>query len=1686
MIEIPGFRVVEKIGGNGEISVYRLLRLEDNLKIIAKTTCENYAGSNMIAAFQYEYEQLLRLKGRGVLEPHSLELVADRPVLLLHDPGGTTLEQAMRTRRASLRFPELLGAAIAMADCIRHIHHANIRLHEITPFHILINDTYTEVKVIDIRLCSTEKDPNPFSQPAGRPDSVLPYLSPEQTGRTGRGPDYRSDFYSFGVILYEWFAGSLPFQLQNALDMVYHHLAATPDPVYTRNQSVPKVVSDIVGKCMEKMPEARYASAYGIKADLEECLVQYRVSGKVQPFPLANHDISERLLLSEGFIGKEAEQLILLQSLKRVSEGAAEAVWVGGEAGVGKTSFVVETIRDSIPAKGFFTVCQFDFIATALPYAVWRQAIAELADHLLTLHQAQVEEWKLRILDAVQGCGRLLIEMAPRLELLIGEQPAVAVLPAVEAQNRFHLVMNRFFQLFVQSEQSLVLFFDNLQWADEASIQYLCHLLGDRGTKRLLVIGAYRDNGTAPEHPLRELVNKLEDTGTRMERIRLTACNFEELKHMLRSMLQGQIDGIDELADVLLRKTGGNPLFLKQFLQEIVDRNLGSFDERSRTWQWNVQLIAEWNVSVNAAASISNSLQKLPEQTVYILGRAAFLGKQFSLHTLSLITGLEKDQLFGSVEIAVDNRLLLPSYEDRTSYIFQHDYIQQSAYELVPETERTKLHIEFGFLLAQRMRAGEDVPVFEVVGHLNQAAAQVDSLEKKLELAELNVQAGVKAKQSNAFRTSLDYLRHATGLLEDDCWDSCYPLAYQAYKERAEAEFLNADYAAADDTFNLVLRKAADFDKAQACIMMIQLEMNRNNFPKVLSLSEMTLKLLGMKHNFNPGPLEMLLQWTRVRRKLRKHPVHSFANLPPMTDERRKAALAVMVHSTNASFTLEKKVWLSSILMMLEMTMDYGMTPEASIGFVSYAMIQHYQFHDYEAAYKWGQLALATAKNNPGLYAQTYSAFSLCYDGWRRYEPGFLLAYTDHTGKTALQSGALWHANHSVLTNCSLLFQFGHPLKDIYTRLLSQSDAFKQNENVLYWKQAVILGNLLTALTGNRAPDDRLSGTNIDAKAFMEDVTGDAKRYYLQGLVNINQYITGYLLGDYRKARLALEHTMNMVNLRTTQIIDSSSYYYYEVLVLKEIYEAGSKREKASYWNRIRRSLKNLKPMARRSPENYMHKYLLVRAEHARLGGKGHEAERFYEEALHAARTRGHVHDVGIISECFAKHFINSGRPPLARLYLTEAYEAYMSWGALAKTADMEAKYGHLLQPKREAKTDLERIDYFSVAMSAQTLSGEMEMGSLLHMLMRIMLQNAGAEYGALIFDHEDRWMVEAYGTAEKLHIESIPLEEAERLLPAAIIGYTIRTKEEVVLHDVAGNSMFQRNEYIKNNRLKSALCLPIMHQNKLICLLYLENNLSTGVFTEERLDILKLLSSQCAISITNAKLYSGIQYLKNNLEDQVMERTRALQRSMDATSEALAETMVYAERNRIAQEIHDIVGHTLTSTIVQIEAGKRLLQKDAEGAVTRFKEAQDLVRHSLSEIRNSVHMLKEDKYYDITEALQQLIQDTERNTGVLIHAEMDPISHLSLIQKKVIYHALQEGLTNGIRHGGCNTFSFSLRNDGSLIQFILADNGRGASNLEPGFGLKMMRDRVQQLKGTLYVDAEPDKGCLLRISLPC
>ncbi len=1680
-LELDGYGTLEKLGRHADICLYRLQRHEDGLLAIAKTTRDAYPDEKQTAAFRHEYELLQRLEGRGALEVYGMEFAGERPVLLLQDIGGDTLDQVIRSRGEAADLRRLLGVAVSAAKSLMLIHREKVTLNEISPFHLIANSDTHEVKFIDVRMWSDSSACSPLSALTDRPDELLPYLSPEGTGRTGAASDYRADFYSLGVTLYEWLSGSLPFNHRDAVDIVYQHLAVAPPALYRVKPVIPRMVSDIIGKCMDKIPHSRYESAYGLKADLEKCLASLQSSGVVEPFLLSAQDVPQRPKVPTQVYGREEEKKRLRAALRRCASGSAEWVGISGGGGIGKTSFVQETLRGSVDIEAAFATGKFDPNRAMPPYDVWMQAIDDLIVRLLTESKLEVEVWRLRILQALDGYGQLLIERVPKLELLIGLQPSVAALPPLESQRRFYLILNRFFQLFALPERPLILFLDDLQWADEASLQYMEYLLEDRETRHTLVVAAYRDDEPETLQAIGRMEKRFEGLEPMFTYIRLHELTAADVDRLLGDAMFEREGDRGELVSLLLQKTDGNPLFLKQFLQDLFDGGGIAFDEMEGSWTWSVQSIAETSVADNAATYISEKLNHLPESIAQALCRAAFLGSSFTLGRLLPLTGLTKNRLLDVLENAVREGLLQSVNRELGQYAFEHDRVQQAAYDMATEEQRNELHLRIGKELAHRVRSGEEADMFEAVYHLNRAGNRSASLGEKREQAELNMAAAMKAKASTAYETALGYIRRAVNLHEDVDWNKEYGHAFLLYREWAELEFLCLHYQEAERLFQLLIAKAeTHLDKARVYNLMMQLAASQDNYAEVISYGRSALALLGVRLPETPSTLRLVRQSLRLSRKLRKHPIETLTELPEMKDEAGRIAISVLTNITNGLFFTDKKCWLAATFEIIELTLERGQTPEASIGFVGYSMY-HYSFNRLEECFRWGMLAYEWSKPYPLLHVKTITAFSLCYDSWRKYKPEMLDRFCEHAGRVGLESGDLWQGNQSVIISCSAQFHFGAPLRKIYERMIAHSGEFRRHRNVLLWKQGTLLVSMLTELSGHRDANDPFAPEEIRSESFFRSVRGDELRL-IERLVYISTFILGYIFGRYREANEALRRISALPGARK----DNSENYLlcvYEVLVWAQLYEEMPAEEKSATWPKLRKRRNVLEKIARRCPEGYQHKFLFVKAEIAKLQGKDRKAEELFAQSIDFARKHGHIHDLAMAAESCGKHGLRQGKLQMAKVYLMEAYEAYLQWGATAKAAVMEREYGYLLNAKLE--NGLERIDYLSVARSAQALSGEMDMNRLLDALMRIMLHNSGAEYGALLFESEGRWDVEIRGTSEELRIESLPLEEAVDWVPASIVGYAARTREVVVLGNAAEAGVFTRDPYVRDKGLKSVLCLPLLYQNKRIGLLYMENKLTPNVFTPERLDVLKLFGSQCAISLANAKLFADVQELSSNLEHQVEQRTRSLERSMLETSAALAEVSVYEERNRIAQEIHDIVGHTLTSTVIQIEAGRRLMSKDAEEAAQRLLEAQELVRHSLNEIRGSVHMLREDKYADLGSLLRQLILDTQRNTGVAIEADISEIPDLPTSHRKMIYYALQEGLTNGIRHGESAEFHFQLSDVPGFVRFRLQDYGKGSSAIRIGFGLKAMKDRAEQLGGSLTIEARAAAGCLLSIDLP-
>lgn len=1680
MNRLSDFRTINLLVNNEDVSISRIKRFSDDKTFIYKTTPNMIIDSNIMYDYQEEYDKMEKLNGRGCLIPCELNMSLERPSILFHDFKGITLQKLILSRRKQLSLNEQLEVAVAVILCVHHIHTKGMYMNVLTPTDIMIGDDLKEAKLLNITTTNRVGRSPIFSESSFRINELVQYIAPELARKIIVEPTIQSDIYSLGIILYEWFAMTLPFGSLSTVDNTYSHIATMPKPISELNDNIPEIISNIVMKCLEKKPENRYTTTFSLYCDVEECLLKLQQEHLLDAFPLAKQDLLKGYIREGTLLARKNEQQQFKQVLRNYVEMKIKAVTVSGLAHIGKSYFVNHTLNNN-QYKYYKVSIACDETNINEDYSVLTSIVSQMLDIMLTYNSEQLEDWKKSTIKELGNNIPFLENITPKLKLLFGEGYEYAF-ENEQDNNNITIFITKLFEQVIQQLTHIVVFLDNTHFIDRQSLQFIQQQLETSTYNHLLFVIAYRSESSY------KLFQQWIQT-TNKERfvypLTLQSIQYDELLSELRPLLFEGVHNIDEFILLLIDKTEGYAGELCLFVQHLINKNLLFYNSGNRCWEWKVDEIKEISLQDNVVSSKLEIIEDKSDISKQILAIAAIIGHEFDLNLLSQFINISPEQLCSYLEEAVAQKVLFKKSTANAEFIFQHQKLREFCLDFLTEDEKEAIYFKLGKSLLLQKLEGEHISAIGILNYWNKVAHLNHNPVYSKEIIELNIEAGLELKQNQKFQDALKYLQQATCLLEDKDWELYYELTHRAFIERAKLEFLCLDYVKANDILETILKKAkTDLEKAEVILEIIQIEMGKDRYSETVKLCERALLLLNIKTEQQLNKFKLLRLYVKVKGSLKVHNIESMISHFKMTDKRQLTVMRIMTHYADAIYPINKEKWFYMTLKMIEKTVKEGISEEAAIAFCNYALVLNHKFFDYPSSYKWGLLAYELSKSNPQINIRTYSTFIICYDSWRNYDPHFLNKNIGEVTQVASRIGDVWNGNYALIISCAVFFHLGHPLKDIYVRLLSQAAQLQEDKTTLLWTYAVILANVIKQLTGYTSVNDSFPSLNVDDiyDITMRHSNDDTSKQIII-LYYKCKYIIDYIKGEYEEAFFAWKKCVDISVSDKNEALEDINDYVFYVLIIRDIFFYKTKLEQKKIIKTIDSYIKKVKNKAKKSPSNYLHKYFLLQAVKASLIYKNRQAERYYEQALTEAYNNGFIHDVAIIAESYAKYGLRLGKMSLARLYMSEAYDAYSRWGAFSIASQLENKYSYLFSSTGTLQSG--RTDYSSIVKATQAISMEMEKEKLLFTIMEIMIKNAGGQYGAFILIQDDSEVVEVYGQADQLQIANINLEEAKNILPVPLIRYAIKTKEEVVIHEIKNNDLFSSMLPQQGSNAQSILCLPILNQNKLIGVLYLENNIAGGIFTKERIEVLKLLGTQCAISIKNAELFSGLEDLKNNLENQVEQRTKDFERSMQATSEALSDSIVYAERTRIAQEIHDIVGHTLTSTILQIEAGKRLMDKDMNQSLSSFQEAQNLVRHSLNEIRNSVHMLREDKYYDIFNALRQLVKETEQNTGVLIYTNVDESITLSLMQKKALYHALQEGLTNGIKHGRSTEFHFSLYQENSSICMLLGDNGIGTDQNTQGFGLKMMRERIEQLSGNLHIISEPNHGYLLRIQLP-
>ena len=1460
--------VLERLHEDDQFTLYRgYAETADPRSILLREPVAADPGLETLMKMEHEYSLRRELDPAWAARPLALSRRNGHQVLVVEDPGGEPLSRLLR---GPMEMPQFLPIAESLATALSELHHRQLIHKDVKPANILVDPLRARSWLTGFGIASGRPRERQAPTPPEVIAGTLPYMSPEQTGRMNRSIDSRSDLYSLGIVFYEMLTGVLPFTASDPMEWVHAHVARQPLPPGDRVLEIPPPVSAIVMKLLTKMAEERYQTAAGAASDLRRCLLEWNTHGRIDSFPLAEHDIADRLVIPEKLYGREREIDTLLAAFGRVvTSGAPELVLVSGYSGIGKSSVVNELHKVLVSPRGRFASGKFDQYKRDVPYATLAQAFQTLIRSLLGKSDTELAVWREALREALGFNGALIVDLVPELRLIIGEQPAAPELPAPQAQNRFERVVRRFVSVFARPEHPLALFVDDLQWIDPGTLDVLEDLLTHTEVTHLLVIGAYRDNEVDAHHPLTRRLAGLREAGAAMREITLRSLARTDVQQFLADALRCQPAHAESLARSVHEKTAGNPFFLIQFLQALVDEASLAFDRDRGEWSWDVDRIRAKGHTDNVVDLLVGKLRRLPQDTQSALQQLACLGHCADIAMLSqLLSKTAEDQVHAVLQEAVRLELV---ERGASSYEFVHDRIQEAAYSLIPEGSRAAAHLRIGRLLAAATPPEQRTEVvFGIVTQLNRGAALITADDEREQLAELNLLAGRRAKAAAAYASALVYLVAGADVLPEDCWDRRHDLAFALELHRAECEYVTGQFAPAEARLaSLATRAATPVERASVAGLRIDLCIALDQSARAISIGLEYLRDVGVDWSAHPSAEDARREYDRIWSELGTRTDEDLIALPVVTDPVPLASLDILAKLATPALMNEPNLEVLVSCRAVTLSLERGHSEASCIAYTSLAMIAGPLFGNYQAGYRLGRLGCELAERH----------------GWTRVQPRTDLAFGPailpwiepvrsgrHFLRRAFEAanavGDVIYANGSACHLNTNLLMAGDHLMDV-EREAGRGLAFAQKTRfgLVIEMIAAQLG-LVRTLRGltrrfGSLDDDQFDEARAERRFAQNPNLQMAECWYW-----VRKLQARVLAGDATTALAAAQQAERLL-WTSASFLESAEYHFYGALARALCCDSAAPAERPAHLAALATHQQQLDIWARNCPETFENRAALVAAEIARLENRALDAESLYEKAIRSARVNEFIHTEAIAFELAARFYAARGFADFADTYLRKARYAYLCWGADAKVKQLEERYPELRkQASAPGQTStfvapLELLDVATVIKVSQTISGEMVLEKLIDRLLRLAVEHAGAERGVLLFPRDDDVQIEAEATisSSDVIVHRPDAAAARGAVPESIVRSVMRTRQHVILDDASAPTPYSSDPYVMERRPRSALCLPLVNQGKLTGALYLENNLSPHVFTPDRITLLKVLASQAAIALENTRLYRDLEH---------------------------------------------------------------------------------------------------------------------------------------------------------------------------------------------------------------------------------
>jgi predicted ATPase/signal transduction histidine kinase/tRNA A-37 threonylcarbamoyl transferase component Bud32 len=1553
MNPIAGYTLRETLFAGSKSIVYRATRDADGRPVVLKALNAEFPSAQQLVRLHREYRLTRDIAMEGVIQVLGLERFGTNMAIVLEDFGARSL--ALLRSRLGPGLPQLLSLAIRLADILGRIHRRNVIHKDINLSNIVWNPDTDELKFIDFSVAVELSQEAPDVLNPHVLEGTLPYISPEATGRMNRPVDYRTDFYSLGVTLYELFTGQLPFTASDPMELVHCHIARRPVEPHVLAPQLPPVLSSIIMRLLAKCAEDRYQRASALASDLRRCQEALRSQGSIPSFEIGREDFSERLQLPQKLYARTREVDELLAAFGRVASGATELVLVGGYSGIGKSALVHEVHKPMAERRGYFISGKFDQLNRNVPYASLVQAFRELARQLLTEPAEQLARWRERLLSALGTNAAVICEVIPEFEFIIGPQPPPPELPPTETRNRFHLAFERFIRTVAAPEHPLALFLDDLQWADLPSLQLMERLLTSLETRHLLVIGAYRDNEVSDSHPLLTTVAQMRKAGATLSILGLAPLSLEHCIQWLVDTLKCEAAQVEPLARLCLRKTEGSPFFLGQFLLFLHAQGMIAFDEQGRRWTWDMERISHTPMSDNVVELMAAKIQGLPRETLDVLQLAACVGNTFGLTTLSIVAARSPRDTAQALWAALQEGLILPTGEAykfiedfrvaeqlvatpdggtglegvialdswQVSYRFLHDRVQQAAYSLIPEERRPGVHLRIGQLMLSALKSeARNEQLFAIAGHLNRGAPLLGSQRERDELAELNLEAGRKAKASAAHAAAREFLLTGIALLGGERWMRRHELALELHTQVAEACFLSGDIKSMEHHIAQVLAHArGPLEKLHVYEIKCSWQIVNQESKAAIESALEILSQFGIEFPRPVTPEHIAAAAAEVTTAMEGRSIREFALLPPMTDPLLLGAMRLLTRFTSLAYAGEPPLCVAAVLRQVALALKHGNVGGMAFGYSMYGIILLSQ-GNLDAAYEFGKLALHIQERYD---AREYAARALFQ--WQAYlrhlkeDLRECLSGCQDAYLIALELGDFEFAGWLANWCATFPLFFGHQLEAVEVGATRWRQSLLQMKHETARNYVDIVRQVAQNLRGLSADPGSLVGTAYDEKVMVPVQTerGDTPA---TAMVFFYKIMLRSLLG--RHAEVLEQSSITepyMANLSGSLYV--LGYHFFVALARLALQPARLPEPRERTLERVAPSLEMLRVWADNAPMNHAARYTLLLAERSRVMGKAEKARAQFYRAIALAQEHQLPHDEALATERFASFLRDLGEHEAARFFMAKARHLYQVWGAEAKVREMDRAFPNLrplalalsggvalgtsslehTSSENDSTRTLHSLDLLSILKASQAISEEMVLKDLMEKLLRIVVENAGARWGLLMLEGE-RSLVAVAKRSEEAEEFTITLHESRAQAPVefsqAIVRYVERTQEVMVLGDASSDKSLRSDPYVTARQPRSVLCMPILYQKKQAGILYLENELLANAFTPERCNVLELLVAQAAISLENAKLY-------DTLEMKVKERTHELSEALRRLQET--------QKQLVAQEKLASLG-SLTSGI--------------------------------------------------------------------------------------------------------------------------------------------------------------------------